>query len=65
MLPEDKARTILQKVRTIELRTRILMNDALSGAYHSIFKGQGINFEEVRERFLQKAYQVSQIHSNQ
>ena len=49
MLPEDKARTILQKVRTIELRTRVLMNDALSGAYHSIFKGQGINFEEVRE----------------
>lgn len=49
MLHEDKARTILQKVRTIELRTRALMNDALSGAYHSIFKGQGINFEEVRE----------------
>ncbi len=49
MSTENKARLMLQKVRTIELRTRTLMNNALSGAYHSTFKGQGINFEEIRE----------------
>lgn len=45
----NKARVMLQKVRTIELKARTLMNNALSGAYHSTFKGQGINFEEIRE----------------
>jgi uncharacterized protein (DUF58 family) len=40
---------ILQKVRQIELRTRRLVNDAVAGHYHSVFRGRGIDFDEVRE----------------
>ncbi|HET7276077.1 MAG TPA: DUF58 domain-containing protein [Longimicrobiaceae bacterium] len=40
---------ILRQVRRIELRTRRLVNSRFSGDYHSIFKGQGIEFAEVRE----------------
>jgi uncharacterized protein (DUF58 family) len=40
---------MLKKVRQIEIRTRRLVTDALVGAYHSVFKGQGMDFEEVRE----------------
>lgn len=49
MIEDNKIRSILQKVRTIELRTRVAMTDSLAGSYHSIFKGQGVNFEEIRE----------------
>ncbi len=45
----DKTKTILQKVRQIEIRTKRSLNTGLVGAYHSIFKGQGIDFEELRE----------------
>lgn len=47
----NQAREILRKVRQIEIRTRRLVTDSLSGQYHSVFKGQGINFEEVREYY--------------
>lgn len=40
---------ILQKVRQIEIRTRHLVNDVFSGEYHSVFKGRGMEFAEVRE----------------
>ncbi|MFM8829840.1 MAG: DUF58 domain-containing protein [Spartobacteria bacterium] len=40
---------ILKKIRRIELRTRRLVNSIFAGQYHSIFKGRGMNFEEVRE----------------
>lgn len=40
---------ILKKVRQVEIRTHRMVTDALSGAYHSVFKGQGMDFEEVRE----------------
>ena len=43
------AREILKKIRQIELRTRRLVNESLAGQYHSVFKGQGMNFDEVRE----------------
>ncbi|MGE9292070.1 MAG: DUF58 domain-containing protein [Puniceicoccales bacterium] len=49
MQPTDKTREILKKVRQVEIRTNRLVTDALAGAYHSIFKGQGMDFEEVRE----------------
>lgn len=39
---------ILNKIRRIEIRTRHLVNDSFAGEYHAIFKGQGIEFEEVR-----------------
>jgi len=40
---------ILKKVRKIELITNRRVNDVFAGEYHSIFKGQGIEFSEVRE----------------
>ncbi|MHB1310061.1 MAG: DUF58 domain-containing protein, partial [Limisphaerales bacterium] len=42
-------RELLKKIRQIELRTNRLVTETLAGAYHSVFKGQGINFDEVRE----------------
>ena len=45
MIPEEVAK----KVRGIELRTKRLVNDVFSGEYHSVFKGRGIEFAEVRE----------------
>ena len=45
----NQAREILKKVRQIEIRTRRLVTDSLAGQYHSVFKGRGINFEDVRE----------------
>ena len=49
--PTDPTKEILRKVRQIEIRTRKLVTDALTGAYHSSFKGQGMDFDEVREYF--------------
>lgn len=43
------AKDILKKIRRIELRTRRLVDSSFAGAYHSVFKGRGMNFEEVRE----------------
>jgi uncharacterized protein (DUF58 family) len=40
---------ILRQVRRVELRTRGLVTSRFSGEYHSVFKGQGIEFVEVRE----------------
>ncbi len=45
MIPAE----ILKKVRRIELRTRHLVDTVFSGEYHSVFKGQGMAFAEVRE----------------
>src|SRR5664279_1226270 len=42
-------REILKKIRQIELRTSRLVSETLAGQYHSVFKGQGMNLEEVRE----------------
>jgi uncharacterized protein (DUF58 family) len=44
-----EARDILKKIRQIELKTRGMIDTAFSGAYRSVFKGRGMNFEEVRE----------------
>ncbi len=43
---------ILKKVRKIEIITSRLVNDIFAGEYHSIFKGQGMEFSEVREYIL-------------
>jgi uncharacterized protein (DUF58 family) len=45
MLPAD----ILRKVRRIEITTNRLVNESLAGEYHSVFKGRGMEFAEVRE----------------
>ncbi len=40
---------ILQKIRRIDIFTNRLVNTVFAGEYKSIFKGQGITFDEVRE----------------
>ncbi len=45
MIPKE----VLKKIRRIEIRTKRLVNDLFSGEYHSTFKGQGMEFEEVRQ----------------
>src|SRR5260370_18396495 len=42
-------REIVKKIRQIELRTNRLVSETLAGQYHSVFKGQGMDLEEVRE----------------
>ncbi|RME47766.1 MAG: DUF58 domain-containing protein [Caldilineae bacterium] len=44
MLPTD----LFRKIRHIEIRTRRLVNDSFAGEYHAIFKGRGMEFDEVR-----------------
>jgi uncharacterized protein (DUF58 family) len=39
----------LKKIRQIELRTIRLVEDLMAGQYHSVFKGRGMDFDEVRE----------------
>lgn len=45
MIPAE----VMQKIRRIQIRTSHMVSDILAGAYHSVFKGQGMEFEEVRE----------------
>ncbi|MDO8535410.1 MAG: DUF58 domain-containing protein [Candidatus Omnitrophota bacterium] len=45
MLPRE----VLRKIRRIEITTSKLVTDFLSGQYESVFKGRGIEFDEVRE----------------
>ena len=45
MIPQE----IISKVRRIEIRTKGLVNDLFGGEYHSVFKGRGMMFSEVRE----------------
>ncbi len=40
---------VFKNIRRIEIRTKRLVNDLFSGEYHSTFKGQGMEFEEVRQ----------------
>jgi uncharacterized protein (DUF58 family) len=46
---ERSVADVLKKVRRVEITTRRLVNDVFSGEYHSVFKGQGMEFDEVRE----------------
>jgi len=45
MIPKE----ILKKVRRIHIRTKHMVTDVFAGQYHSVFKGQGMEFQEVRE----------------
>lgn len=45
MLPKE----IIRKIKRIEITTSRLVTDILSGQYESVFKGRGIEFDEVRE----------------
>ena len=43
------SKELLARIRKIEIRTRRMVEEVTAGAYHSVFKGSGIEFEEVRE----------------
>ena len=45
MLPAETIR----KIRRIQITTNRLVNESLAGEYHSVFKGRGMEFDEVRE----------------
>ncbi len=45
MIPKD----LFKKVRRIEITTSRLVTDVFAGQYHSVFKGRGLEFDEVRE----------------
>jgi uncharacterized protein (DUF58 family) len=45
MLPRE----IVRKIRRIQITTNRLVNESLGGEYHSVFKGRGMEFDEVRE----------------
>ena len=45
MIPKD----VLKKIRRIQITTSRMVTDVFAGHYHSVFKGQGMEFEEVRE----------------
>src|SRR6059058_4976174 len=49
---DERAKTtteILKKIRTLEIKTKGLVETVFAGDYHSVFKGRGMNFEDVRE----------------
>jgi uncharacterized protein (DUF58 family) len=45
MLPRE----IVRRIRRIQITTSRLVNESLAGEYHSVFKGRGMEFDEVRE----------------
>lgn len=45
MIPAE----VMQQIRRIQIRTSRVVNDILAGQYESVFKGQGMEFKEVRE----------------
>lgn len=44
MIPKE----VLQKIRRIQITTSRMVSDVFAGQYHSIFKGRGMEFDEVR-----------------
>jgi uncharacterized protein (DUF58 family) len=47
--PRTSNKAGMSRMRRLEIRTRRAVNDSLAGAYHSVFKGRGMDFDEVRE----------------
>ena len=47
--PTKSSKAAMSNMRQLEIRTRRMVNDSLAGAYHSVFKGRGMDFDEVRE----------------
>lgn len=43
------SRELVKKLKKIEIYTSRLANDQLAGSYHSVFKGRGMAFSEVRQ----------------
>ena len=49
MVSSRKQKELLRKVRKIEIVSRKVVNELLGGEYKSVFKGRGMEFDEVRE----------------
>jgi uncharacterized protein (DUF58 family) len=47
-MDSERTREILKKVRQVEVRTNRLVDDSMAGQYHSVFKGKGMDFDQVR-----------------
>ena len=47
-MTERDTKEILKRIRKIEIVTNRLVNEQLAGSYHSVFKGQGMDFDDVR-----------------
>ncbi|HEY1088114.1 MAG TPA: DUF58 domain-containing protein, partial [Archangium sp.] len=45
MLPRE----LIKRIRRLEITTRKVVSSVLSGQYHSVFKGRGMAFSEVRQ----------------
>lgn len=45
MLPRE----LIKRIRKLEIKTRKVVSDMLAGQYHSVFKGRGMAFSEVRQ----------------
>ena len=45
MIPKD----LIKRIRRLEITTRKVVSSVLSGQYHSVFKGRGMAFSEVRQ----------------
>lgn len=58
MIPKE----LIRKIRKIEIVTKRMVNEQLAGRYHSVFKGQGMDFDEVRQ--YQPGDDVRQIDWN-
>ena len=50
-MPDERKSTQARRasLRELEIRTRRMVDDSMAGAYHSVFKGRGMDFDEVRE----------------
>ncbi|MFH1130828.1 MAG: DUF58 domain-containing protein [Pseudomonadota bacterium] len=55
-------RDLIKKIRKIDIHTNRLVNDQLAGHYHSVFKGRGMAFDEVRQ--YQPGDEIRQIDWN-
>src|SRR5215468_673940 len=42
-------RQTLDRIRRIQIRTRVILESGIGGDYHAVFKGRGMEFAEVRE----------------
>ena len=45
MIPQE----VMQQIRRIQIRTNRMVNEVFAGQYESVFRGQGMEFKEVRE----------------
>jgi len=47
--PKNSSESARSRIRELEITTRRMVDDSMAGAYHSVFKGRGMDFDEVRE----------------